>query len=183
VRERICSGGVQNQTLLNLRPPTETSTPIKPQTPHPGPAVAEAEEEECEGPAKSGAVGNVPPTPFTPNPKPVNLTSTPKPETRNLKPETRNPKHTKREAPFFFFFFFFFTLVTGPGRSLSLNLGGTRAYEPQIRASLVTTAHFCGVVVLKPETPCQIDTSGAKKPKEDVKTDGVTTPETRNPAP
>jgi len=25
---------------------------------------------------------------------------------------------------------FFFTLVTGPGRSLSLKLGGTRVYEP-----------------------------------------------------
>jgi len=28
-------------------------------------------------------------------------------------------------------FFFFFTRVTGPRRSLSLKLGGTRVYEPQ----------------------------------------------------
>ena len=41
--------------------------------------------------------------------------------------------------------FFFFTLVTGPRRSLS----DTRVYEPQIRARLGTTAHFCEVVVLK----------------------------------
>jgi len=34
---------------------------------------------------------------------------------------------------------FFFTLVTGPGRSLSLNLSDTRVYEPQIRARLGTT--------------------------------------------
>ena len=38
--------------------------------------------------------------------------------------------------------FFFFTLVTGPGRSLSLMLSDTRVYEPQIRARLGTTAHF-----------------------------------------
>jgi len=30
------------------------------------------------------------------------------------------------------FFFFFFTLVTGPRRSLSLELRDTRVYEPQI---------------------------------------------------
>ena len=29
---------------------------------------------------------------------------------------------------------FLFTLVTGPGRSLSLKLSDTRVYEPQIRA-------------------------------------------------
>ena len=46
-------------------------------------------------------------------------------------------------------FFFFFTLVTGPRRSLSLKLSDTRVYEPQIRARLGTTAHFCEVVVLK----------------------------------
>jgi len=40
-------------------------------------------------------------------------------------------------------FFFFFTLVTGPRRSLSLKLSDTRVYEPQIRARLGTTAHFC----------------------------------------
>jgi len=34
------------------------------------------------------------------------------------------------------FCFFFFTLVTGPRRSLSLKLSGTRVYEPQIRARL-----------------------------------------------
>jgi len=32
------------------------------------------------------------------------------------------------------FFVFFFTLVTGPRRSLSLNLSDTRVYGPQIRA-------------------------------------------------
>ena len=42
---------------------------------------------------------------------------------------------------------FLFTLVTDPGRSLSLNLSETRVYEPQIRARLGTTAHFCKVVV------------------------------------
>ena len=35
--------------------------------------------------------------------------------------------------------FFFFTLVTGPRRSLSLELSDTRVYEPQIRARLGTT--------------------------------------------
>ena len=38
---------------------------------------------------------------------------------------------------------------TGPRRSLSLKLGDTRVYEPQIRARLGTTSHFCEVVVLK----------------------------------
>jgi len=33
-------------------------------------------------------------------------------------------------------FFFFFTLVTGPRRSLSLELSDTRVYEPQIRDRL-----------------------------------------------
>jgi len=46
------------------------------------------------------------------------------------------------------FFFFFFTLVTGPRRSLRLKLSDTRVYEPQIRARLGTTAHFCRVVAL-----------------------------------
>ena len=32
-----------------------------------------------------------------------------------------------------------FTLVTGPRRSLSLNLSNTRVYEPHIRARLGTT--------------------------------------------
>ena len=41
------------------------------------------------------------------------------------------------------FFFFFFTLVTGPTRSLSLKLSDITVYEPQIRARLGTTAHFC----------------------------------------
>ena len=44
-------------------------------------------------------------------------------------------------------FFFFFTLVTGPRMSLSLKLSDTSVYEPQIRARLGTTAHFCRVVV------------------------------------
>ena len=46
-------------------------------------------------------------------------------------------------------FFFFFSFVTGPRRSLSLKLSDTRVYEPQIRARLVTTAHFCEEVALK----------------------------------
>jgi len=47
------------------------------------------------------------------------------------------------------FFFFFVTLVTGPRKSLSLKLSDSRVYEPQLRARLGTTAHFCEVVVLK----------------------------------
>ena len=42
----------------------------------------------------------------------------------------------------------FFTLVTGPRRSLSLNLSDAKVYAPQVRARLGTTAHFCEVVVL-----------------------------------
>ena len=48
---------------------------------------------------------------------------------------------------------FFFTLVTGPRRSLSLELSDARVYEPQIRARLGTTAHFCEVVVLTRASP------------------------------
>jgi len=48
----------------------------------------------------------------------------------------------------YIFFFFFFTLVAGPRRSLSLGLSDTRVCEPQIRARLVTTAHFCEVVTV-----------------------------------
>ena len=33
-----------------------------------------------------------------------------------------------------FFFFFFFTLITGPRRSVGLELSDTRVYEPQLRA-------------------------------------------------
>ena len=44
---------------------------------------------------------------------------------------------------------FCLTLVTGPRGSLSLKLSDTKVYEPPIRARLGTTAHFCGVVVLK----------------------------------
>ena len=39
--------------------------------------------------------------------------------------------------------------MTGPTRSLSLELSDTRVCAPQIRASLGTTAHFCKVVVLE----------------------------------
>jgi len=42
--------------------------------------------------------------------------------------------------------FFFLNLVTGPRRSLSLKLSDTRVYEPQIRARLGTSAHFCRVI-------------------------------------
>ena len=45
-----------------------------------------------------------------------------------------------------FFLFFFFTLVTGSRRSFSLELSVTKVYEPQIRARLGTTVHFCTVV-------------------------------------
>ena len=38
---------------------------------------------------------------------------------------------------------FFFTLVTGPGKFLSLAVSDTRVYAPQIRARLGTTAQFC----------------------------------------
>ena len=48
-----------------------------------------------------------------------------------------------------FFFFFFFTPGTSPRKSLSLKLSDIRVYEPQIRARLGTTAHFCRVAVLK----------------------------------
>ena len=52
-------------------------------------------------------------------------------------------------------FFFFFTLVTGPRRSLRLNLSDTRDYTPQIRARLGTTAHLCKVVVEPGKYVCQ----------------------------
>ena len=56
---------------------------------------------------------------------------------------------TETRLPLRCFFFFFFALVTGPRRSLSHKLSDARVYEPQIRARLGTTAHFCEVVVLK----------------------------------
>ena len=40
----------------------------------------------------------------------------------------------------------FFTLITGPGRSLSLKLSDTRVYAPRIGARLGTAAYFCKVV-------------------------------------
>jgi len=49
---------------------------------------------------------------------------------------------------------FFFTRVTGPRRPLSLKLRDTRVYEPQIRARLGTTTHFCEVVVLMRRRRC-----------------------------
>ena len=42
-------------------------------------------------------------------------------------------------------YFFFFPLVTGHRRFLSLRLSDERVYEPQIRARLGITAHFCSV--------------------------------------
>ena len=42
-------------------------------------------------------------------------------------------------------FLFFFTFVIDPRRSLSLKLSDARVNGPQIRARLVTTAHFCDV--------------------------------------
>ena len=52
---------------------------------------------------------------------------------------------------------YFFTLVTGPGRSLSLKLSETRVHAPQIRARLVTTAYLCevGVLILRAMTMCR----------------------------
>ena len=41
-------------------------------------------------------------------------------------------------------FFFFFTCVTGPRRSLSLKLGDTRVYEPQLRAPWDVQAWMTG---------------------------------------
>jgi len=68
----------------------------------------------------------------------------------------REREHPRSRTSFYWkrstlvtFFFFFFTLVTGPRRSLSLKLSDTRVYEPQIRARLGNTTHFCEVVVLK----------------------------------
>jgi len=58
------------------------------------------------------------------------------------------------------FFFFFFTLVTGPRRSLSRKLSVTRVYEPQIRARLGTTAHFCRV---RPTLPGRTHQPGAQR--------------------
>jgi len=88
------------------------------------------------------------PEPETRNPEtgpeprnPESGTRNPKPGTRSPEPEIRSPKSGTRHT-------FFFTLVTGPRRSLSPKLSDTRVYEPQIRARLGTTAHFCRVVVL-----------------------------------
>jgi len=47
------------------------------------------------------------------------------------------PLRLKPSSFFFFFFFFFFTLVTGPRRSLSLQLSDTRVCGPQIRVRLI----------------------------------------------
>ena len=70
----------------------------------------------------------------------------------NLRPEI-GPRSTSPTPGIFFFFFF--ALVTGPKRSLSLDLGDTRIFEPQIRACLGTTAHFYNVVVLTPDIRCK----------------------------
>jgi len=43
--------------------------------------------------------------------------------------------------------FFFFTLVTGPRRSLSLKLSGTRVYEPPIRARCRAAVVSLGAVL------------------------------------
>ena len=49
--------------------------------------------------------------------------------------------------PKFFFFFVFFTLVTGPKRSLSLDLSDTRVYASQMRTTQICLSIF--VVVMK----------------------------------
>ena len=72
-------------------------------------------------------------------------------------PEEARPKRHRRQHAWPgcrppHFFFFFFTLVAGPRRSVSLTLGDTRVYGPQIRARLGTTAHFSGGVVLELRT-------------------------------
>ena len=43
---------------------------------------------------------------------------------------------------------FFLPLVTGPRRSLSVELSDTIVYGPQTRARLVTTKYFCEVLAL-----------------------------------
>ena len=59
---------------------------------------------------------------------------------------------------------FFFTLVTGPRRSLSLELSDTRVYGPQIRARLGTTARFYQVAVLKLRAiPSSLESGGRTK--------------------
>jgi hypothetical protein len=47
-----------------------------------------------------------------------------------------------------FFCFFFFTLVTGPRRSMSLDLSDKKTMSLKYKPA-VTTAHFCEMVVLK----------------------------------
>jgi len=69
---------------------------------------------------------------------------------RVIKKTMRSPRSTmSRRSAQWSRSFFFVTLVKGPRRSLSLNLSDTRVYEPQIRARLGTTAHFCEVDVLR----------------------------------
>ena len=74
---------------------------------------------------------------------------TPKPQTPNPNPRTKQGGRNTLLS-------LFFTLVTGPRRSLSLTLSDKRVYEPQIRARLGITAHFCKVVEMSHGQPLEI---------------------------
>ena len=96
------------------------------------------------GPESAGLERVLPP--LYPNPAPCTLHGSP--ESRKPKPESAGLERVLALTPSTLLLFFI-TLVAGPRRSLSLTLSDTRVYEPQIRARLGTTAHFCEVVVLK----------------------------------
>jgi len=89
-----------------------------------------------------------------PPPPPPRMMLPPPPPARMMLPALCGSTATSSAAASasatgFILLLFSFTLVTGPRRSLGLKLSDTRVYEPQIRARLGTTAHFCEVVVLK----------------------------------
>ena len=81
-------------------------------------------------------------TAVTQNPQPLSRKHTP----RYTNGSTRS---VSGDPPAPVFFSLFLTLVSGPRRSLRLKLNDARVCEPQIRARLGTTAHFCKLVVLK----------------------------------
>jgi len=66
--------------------------------------------------------------------------STSQPSTMNPQPSTLNSQHST----------FFFALILS-----SLELSGTKVFEPYIRALLGTASHFCEVVILKPQASTQ----------------------------
>jgi len=73
-------------------------------------------------------------------------------------------------------FYFFFTLVTGPRRFLSLKLSDTRVYEPQIRARLGSTAHFCKVQTVPYMKGCALasKSDGKRRAAEDTLVSALT---------